>query len=116
MIRSLSTRIGIVCAIDDFPTAVIVWVIVLVVYQQIENNLLQPVIYRRTVALHPLIVLISVLIGAELLGVLGALLAIPVGGALQIVIKDWWQQRRERPSPIATPAGPCTCRAACRSA
>jgi predicted PurR-regulated permease PerM len=94
--------IGIVCAIDNFPTAVIVWVIVLIVYQQIENNVLQPVIYRRTVALHPLVVLVSVLIGAELLGVLGALLAIPVGGALQIVIKDWWRQRRKRPSPIAT--------------
>jgi predicted PurR-regulated permease PerM len=97
--------IGIVCAIQDFPTAVIVWVVYLIVYQQVENNALQPIIYRRTVALHPLVVLVGVLIGAELLGVLGALLAIPVAGALQIVAKDWWRYRQERKerTAVATP-------------
>ena len=85
--------IGIVCAIVDFPTAVIVWVVVLLVYQQLENNLLQPVIYSRTVQLHPLFVLIAVLIGAALLGVLGVLLAIPAAAVIQLLIKDWWAHR-----------------------
>jgi predicted PurR-regulated permease PerM len=85
--------LGIVCAIVDFPTAVIVWVVVLIVYQQVENNLLQPVIYSRTVQLHPVIVLIAVLIGGSLLGVLGVLLAIPAAAAMQIVVKDWWAHR-----------------------
>jgi predicted PurR-regulated permease PerM len=88
--------IGIVAAIADFPTAVIVWTIYFIVYQQVENNLLQPVIYRRTVALHPLIVLVAVLIGGSQLGVLGALLAIPVGAVIQIVVKDLWRARRMR--------------------
>jgi predicted PurR-regulated permease PerM len=96
--------IGIVCAIQDFPTSVIVWVVFLIVYQQIENNVLQPIIYRRTVALHPLVVLVGVLIGAELLGVLGALLAIPVAGAVQIVAKDWWRYRQQG-RPRLTPDG-----------
>ena len=96
--------IGIVCAIQDFPTAVIVWVVYLVVYQQTDNNFLQPIIYRRTVALHPLVVLVGVLIGAELLGVLGALLAIPVAGAIQIVLKDWWHMRKAPPAVVADPA------------
>ena len=85
--------IGIVAAISDFPTAVIVWAIYFIVYQQIENNLLQPVIYRRTVSVHPLLVLVAVLIGGSQLGVLGALLAIPVAAAIQIVVKDWWRAR-----------------------
>jgi predicted PurR-regulated permease PerM len=88
--------IGIVAAIADFPTAVIVWAIYFIVYQQIENNVLQPVIYRRTVALHPLVVLVAVLIGGSQLGVLGALIAIPVAAGLQILVKDWWRVRKQR--------------------
>jgi predicted PurR-regulated permease PerM len=88
--------IGIVAAISDFPTALIVWAIYFIVYQQIENNVLQPIIYRRTVSLHPLVVLIAVLIGGSQLGVLGALIAIPVAAGLQILVKDWWKARRAR--------------------
>jgi predicted PurR-regulated permease PerM len=95
--------IGIVAAISDFPTALIVWAIYFIVYQQIENNILQPVIYRRTVALHPLVVLIAVLIGGSQLGVLGALIAIPVAAGLQILVKDWWNARKAR---IAVTQGP----------
>jgi predicted PurR-regulated permease PerM len=95
-----------VCAIENFPTAPIVFFVYLLVYQQVENNLIQPQVYRRTVKLHPLIVLPGILIGAELLGVLGVLLAIPVAGAIQIVVKDWWMYRKQPPDAepaIATP-------------
>ncbi|HKN93838.1 MAG TPA: AI-2E family transporter [Thermoleophilaceae bacterium] len=95
--------IGIVAAISNFPTALIVWAIYFIVYQQIENNILQPVIYRRTVALHPLVVLVAVLIGGSQLGVLGALLAIPVAAGVQIIVKDLWNARRGR---IAVETGP----------
>jgi predicted PurR-regulated permease PerM len=105
--------IGIVAAINDFPADVIVWGIFFIVYQQVENNLLQPVIYRRTVAVHPLIVLVAVLIGGSQLGVLGALLAIPVAAAIQIVVKDIWHARKgavavtgadaDRPPPEVAP-------------
>ena len=92
--------IGIVAAIANFPTAVIVWAVFFIVYQQIENNVLQPVIYRRTVSLHPLVVLIAVLIGGSQLGVLGALIAIPVAAGVQIVVRDLWRSRKAR---IVTP-------------
>jgi predicted PurR-regulated permease PerM len=85
--------VGIVVAFTDFPTALIVWVAVLLVYQQIENNLIQPVIYGRTVQIHPLVVIVAVLIGAALLGVLGVLVAIPAAAALQSVVRDWWRFR-----------------------
>ena len=77
-------------------TAGIVVVAFFVVYQQVENHLLQPVVYGRTVQLSPLAVLVAVLIGAELAGVLGALAAIPVAGAIQVVVVDWNRYRREK--------------------
>ena len=75
-----------------------------VVYQQLENHILQPVIYGRTVRLSPLTVLIAVLIGAELFGILGALAAIPVAGILQAVAREIILWRRE--AAIIQPAGP----------
>ena len=66
-----------------------------VAYQQLENHVLQPVIYGRTVQLSPLAVLIAVLIGAELAGVLGALAAIPVAGAVQAIFRELLRYRKE---------------------
>ena len=62
--------------------------IVSVVYQQAENQLIQPIVMRKSVSVSPFIVLASVLIGSTLLGVLGALLAIPVAGSLQIALRE----------------------------
>src|SRR5215211_1219045 len=81
--------------LDSITTGVIVLVF-FIAYQQIENHLLQPLVYGRTVQLSPLAVLIAVLIGAEIAGVLGALGAIPVAGAVQIIIIDYLRNRRER--------------------
>ena len=80
--------VGIVTAFHDFPTALIVWAVVSIVYQQIENNVIQPIVYKRTVDVRPLFVIVAILIGSSLLGVLGALVAIPVAAALQIVVRD----------------------------
>jgi predicted PurR-regulated permease PerM len=83
-------------------TAGIVVVAFFIVYQQFENHVLQPVVYSRTVQLSPLIVLISVLIGAELAGVLGALGAIPVAGSIQVLFLDWLRHRKsEAPAGAA---------------
>ena len=82
-----------VAFLHSVPAGVVLLIFV-VVYQQIENHFLQPVIYGRTVQLSPLAVLISVLIGAELAGVLGALAAIPVAGAIQVIVRDQLAVRR----------------------
>ena len=78
------------------PAGIVVLIFFLV-YQQLENHVLQPVVYGRTVKLSPLAVLIAVLIGAELAGVIGALAAIPVAGSLQVILLDWLAHRRRRP-------------------
>ncbi len=83
-------------------TGAIVVGVFFVVYQQIENHVIQPLVYGRTVQLSPLAVLLSVLVGAELAGVLGALAAIPVAGALQVVFVDWRRHRIEQVIPVST--------------
>jgi predicted PurR-regulated permease PerM len=77
-------------------TAGIIVIVFFVVYQQLENHLLQPLIYGRTVQLSPLAVLIAVLVGAELAGILGALGAIPIAGTIQVLLRDWLRARRAR--------------------
>ncbi len=87
--------VGIVVAFVHFPVGLIIWVAVLILYQQIENNLIQPYVYGRAVQLHPLIVIVAILIGAALLGVLGALVAIPAAAAVQAVVRDYWRFHRD---------------------
>jgi predicted PurR-regulated permease PerM len=89
--------IGTVAFIHSIPAGIIV-VVFFIVYQQVENHVLQPLVYGRTVQLSPLAVLISILIGAELAGILGALGAIPVAGSIQVIINDWRAHRHEHPS------------------
>ena len=70
--------------------------IVIMIYQQIENHLIQPIVYRRTMQIPALIVLVAVLIGAALLGILGALIAIPIAGTIQVVTNDLLHTRAQR--------------------
>jgi len=64
-------------------------------YQQFENHVLQPLVYGRTVQLSPLAVLCAVLVGAQLAGILGALLAIPVAGSLLAIGREILQYRQD---------------------
>jgi predicted PurR-regulated permease PerM len=74
-------------------TAGIVLVVYFVVYQQIENQIIQPVVYGRTVRLSPLAVLVAVLAGAQIAGIVGALGAIPIAAGIQVVVLDILAQR-----------------------
>lgn len=87
--------VGIVTLFSDFPTATIVWVIWAIVYQQVENTIIQPRIQKRAVGVHPLGVMVAVLFGGSLLGVMGALLAVPMAASLQIGVQAWWAYRQE---------------------
>lgn len=67
-----------------------------VVYQQVENHLIQPLVMRRTVSMNPLVTLVAVLAGAQLVGVIGALMAIPAVGVAQLIALDVLAARRRR--------------------
>jgi predicted PurR-regulated permease PerM len=80
----------VVTLFTDFPSATIIYGIFLILYQQVENNVLQPFIFKRTVNVPPLAVIVGILAGSALLGVVGALVAIPIVAALQIVLKEYF--------------------------
>jgi predicted PurR-regulated permease PerM len=88
--------VGIVTLFSDFPTATIVWAIWSVIYQQVENTVIQPRIQSRAVQVEPFVVLVAVLFGSTLFGVFGALLAIPAAATLQIAIHEYSLYRRSR--------------------
>jgi predicted PurR-regulated permease PerM len=85
-----------VAAIDGGWVPAVIVLAYMIVYQQIENHFIQPVVYSRTVQLSPLAILIAVLIGAELAGVVGALAAIPVAGTIQVLLLFWLDERKRR--------------------
>jgi predicted PurR-regulated permease PerM len=87
--------IGLVTLFNDFPTDTIIWAVWAVVYQQIENNVIQPQIQKRTVQVQPFIVLVAVLFGSTLLGIIGAIVAIPLAASIQIIVREWWAWRQE---------------------
>jgi predicted PurR-regulated permease PerM len=87
-----------VAFLDRGVTVGLIVVVWFIVYQQVENHALYPLVYSRTIALSPLTILIAVLIGASLAGVLGALAAIPIAGTIQVVLIEWLRGRQqERP-------------------
>lgn len=104
-----------VTVFHNFPIATIVWAIWAVIYQQVENTIIQPQIQKRAVEVHAFVVLVSVLFGATLFGIVGALLAIPFAASIQIALREWWEYRRtaavempvgvDRPPPPPPPDG-----------
>ncbi|MCY7300546.1 MAG: AI-2E family transporter, partial [Ilumatobacteraceae bacterium] len=75
------------------PTAGIIALIFFVIYQQLENGVIYPWLMARKVQVNPLLVLLSVLLAVELFGIVGALLAVPVSGAMQVIVKAIRQER-----------------------
>lgn len=103
--------VGIVTLFNDFPTDTIVWIVWSIAYQQTENNLIQPQIQRRAVDINPFLVVVSVLFGGTLLGVVGALMAVPVAATIQIAVREYAdlrgiRPRVDEPSPPPEPPGP----------
>jgi predicted PurR-regulated permease PerM len=79
----------------DFPTATIIWAIWAIVYQQFENYVIQPRIQGRAVSLDPFIIVIAALFGGTLLGIVGALVAIPLAAAAQIGVREFIAYRAD---------------------
>jgi predicted PurR-regulated permease PerM len=94
---TIGAAVCVVAAYLHSPTAGIITLVFFVVYQQLENGVLYQWIMSRRVNINPLVVLLSVLLAVELFGMLGALLAVPVSGALQTVVAAVRQEhQRER--------------------
>lgn len=94
------------------PWKAVVLLVFVLVYQQVESNLLQPLVYSQAVQLNGLVILIALLVGGQLLGIPGALLAIPVAEIIRITIteiRDYRRATRETDdTAIASPPPPAT--------
>jgi predicted PurR-regulated permease PerM len=92
------------------PWKAVVLLVYIVVYQQVEGSVLQPLVYSKAVQLNGLVILIALLVGGQLLGIPGALLAIPVAEIIRIVVTELLAYRRtarEANEPaVATSAPP----------
>ncbi len=84
----LSAIPAVIVALTQSPLLALATAIMYLVVQQLENNLLVPKIMERAVAIHPLAVIIALIIGGELLGIGGALVAVPVAAALAVILDE----------------------------
>jgi predicted PurR-regulated permease PerM len=87
------------------PWKAVVLLIFVLVYQQVESNILQPMVYSKAVQLNGLVILIALLVGGQLLGIPGALLAIPVAEIIRIVVTELLAYRRAS-QEVTNPAVP----------
>jgi predicted PurR-regulated permease PerM len=80
----------------------VITVIIQLVYQQLENYVIAPIVYRRAVELTPLTTIVSVLVAGSLLGVVGAILAVPFAAVIKLVIREAGAPRRARMEAMRT--------------
>ncbi len=76
-----------VAALHSFPDALIIWIVAFVAFQQLQDRVVQPLLYGRAVKVNPLIAILVLFAGAQISGVLGALIAIPVAASIGVVFK-----------------------------
>ena len=75
--------------IDGGPGDAIVWLAIFLVYQQLQDRVIQPLLYKGgALKVNPAVAIVAVIVGANLAGVLGALLAIPTAASLGVVIDE----------------------------
>jgi predicted PurR-regulated permease PerM len=87
--------VAIVAAFHNFPGALIAWLVLFLVYQQVQDRVIQPLLYKNAVQIHPAVAIVAILVGGELAGILGALLAIPTAATIGVLIDEALLYRRE---------------------
>lgn len=85
--------VTIMLALNSVPAA-IVFAVYFIIYQQIENNFISPVIQAKTIQLSALVVIVSITIGTYVLGIIGGLVSIPIAGWIKVLLEDWLETRK----------------------
>ena len=80
---------ALVLVIDGGPGDAVVWLAIFLVYQQLQDRVIQPLMYKGgALKVNPAVAIVAVIVGANLAGVLGALLAIPTAASLGVVVDE----------------------------
>jgi predicted PurR-regulated permease PerM len=93
---TISVVIPILLALISDPFTVVWVILAFIIIQQIEGNLLQPIVMSRAVDLHPALVVFAILIMGTLFGLVGVFLAVPLVAALQVLVRELWVQRMDQ--------------------
>jgi predicted PurR-regulated permease PerM len=105
----ISVVIPVLLALISDPFTAVWVILAFIIIQQIEGNLLQPIVMSRAVDLHPALVVFAILVMGTLFGLVGVLLAVPLMAALQVLVRELWVKRMDRigtdpdPSPREPP-------------
>lgn len=97
--------VAVVASLHSFPDALIIWLAAFLIYQQLQDRVVQPMLYGRAVKVNPLVAILVLLAGAQILGILGALLAIPVAASVAVVFETL-RGDQKAPTEPAAPDGP----------
>jgi predicted PurR-regulated permease PerM len=101
----ISVVVPVVLALISDPFSAVYVILAFIIIQQIEGNLLQPIVMSRAVDLHPALVVFALLVMGTLFGIVGVFLAVPLVAVLQVLVRELWVQRMDRigtdPNPPA---------------
>jgi predicted PurR-regulated permease PerM len=92
---TISVVVPILLALVSDPFTVIWVVLAFIIIQQIEGNLLQPIVMSRAVDLHPALVVFAILVMGTLFGLIGVFLAVPLVAALQVLVRELWVKKMD---------------------
>ena len=90
----LSGALAVIAALSTSTTLAIYTLIFFVIAEQFEANVLVPILNQQIVGIHPVIVIVALLIGAEVGGILGIIISVPAAGVFQEVIQEWSIRKR----------------------
>ncbi|MFL5758358.1 MAG: AI-2E family transporter [Thermomicrobiales bacterium] len=96
---TIATAPAVLLALTVSPTKAAIVLVLYVVYQQVENHLIVPRVYKNTLQISSFGVLLAVAIGAQLLGIIGALIALPIAAALPVIERIWREEQPPAPEP-----------------
>lgn len=100
---TIAAVILVAVALTVSPVAAVGMGVIQLIYQQLENYVVYPLVYRRAVELTAFTTIVSVLIASSILGVVGAILAVPFAAVIKIVIREAGRPRRERMAALRSP-------------
>jgi predicted PurR-regulated permease PerM len=92
----ISIVVPVVLALISDPFSVVWVILAFFIIQQIEGNLLQPIVMSRAVDLHPAMVVFAILVMGTLFGIVGVFLAVPLVAAVQVLVRELWVQKMDQ--------------------
>jgi len=92
---TIGASIVVMVSLFSSTTAAIIMAVFFVIYQQVENNAIQPIVQSKSVNMSPLLIFLTAIIGVNVAGLLGAIVAIPIAASAKVVVSDYLNHRKK---------------------